>query len=375
MEDRDIILSESLIAIPVYEVSNEITTSNLPALRFDDIKSMGSSMAPFLNSVNSLGSPNKTYKVVVPKDAVLMKTKDGRTLATIVDSSSKRFKEHVGLQEVPFDPTSLAIAIALNQVIGLLEDIKSLQEEILGFLQLQEMAKQKGNLKVLNDIHKNLQFNWNNEVFKINKHIQVQEIKRDAEKSVVLYRELIKKSLSKGSLITNNAMNAKVIDTLEKYFNEYHSNLYLVSLSSLLELMLLDSVEPKYIQSVREGLIEDSYNYRELYTNAHVIIEKRVNGSIETQLIDGFAGMNKLAGKAISKVPLINKGLIDEKLIENSSKIKEMNIRNGEKRLSEFAKHRNVGSKIFIDSLLKLQKVYSEDIELIVSGDNIYIAS
>lgn len=240
------------------------------------------------------------------------------------------------------------------------------------FIKLKEMAKQRANLKVLNEIQQNLKYNWSNETFKINKHIQVQEIKREAEQNVVFYRELAKKALSSGKLITSNAQNRKLVESLESYFNEYHSAIYIVAFTSLLELLLFKNLEPQFISKVRESLIEDSYNYRQLYTNAYTIIEKRTRTSLESQMTEGFASANKLAGKALSKVPLLSKSQIDEKLIEGGEKIANYNLDANKKRLAIFSKHREVGSKAFIDSIGYLEQTYSKDITLIINNETVY---
>lgn len=56
---------------------------------------------------------------------------------------------------------------------------------------MKEEAKLKGNINVLADILNNYKFNWDNDKYKDHKHILVQDIKREAEQSIILYQELI----------------------------------------------------------------------------------------------------------------------------------------------------------------------------------------
>lgn len=373
MQKDQLMQLNQMINVPVFEVSKEINVNHLPSLDFHDLKSMGSTMLPTIESIKSLAGDNKVYRVTMPMGSNLMTKKDGTGMTGSIINSKKKITGQATLNPIVVDPVTLAMTIALKQISNQLIDIKQTQDEMFDFLKLKEMAKQRGNLKVLNDIHENLQFNWNNNTYKTNKHIQVQEIKREAEQSVVLYRELIKKILSKGQMISNNSQNNKVIEKLETYFNEYHSNFYLVSFSSLLELILLNNLEPQYINSVKESLKLDAYNYRELYTNSYSIIEKRSLSSIESHVLKGFAGISKATGKTISKVPILSKGKIDEKLIENSGKIEKYSNDYSDRRLATFSKHRSVGSREFIDSLSSLEKIYSNDISLIISEGNLYI--
>lgn len=58
----------------------------------------------------------------------------------------------------------------------------------------------QGNFNVLSDIMGNFKYNWDNDTYKTNKHILVQQIKK-AEGSIVLYHDQIIKSLKKRSFI------------------------------------------------------------------------------------------------------------------------------------------------------------------------------
>ncbi len=89
------------------------------------------------------------------------------------------------------------IAVALITIEKKLDDILETQKEILEFLKQKEKAKLRGNLNVLEDILNNYKHNWNNEKYKTNKHIHVQEIKREAEQSIIFYRDRIVKKTNK----------------------------------------------------------------------------------------------------------------------------------------------------------------------------------
>jgi len=104
------------------------------------------------------------------------------------------------LTQVPLDPTMLCMAVAIMAVEKKLDAIHEAQKEILAFLELKEESKLKGNLNALADVLNNYKFNWDNDKYKDHKHILVQDVKREAEQSIILYREQLTKALSKKAL-------------------------------------------------------------------------------------------------------------------------------------------------------------------------------
>lgn len=61
------------------------------------------------------------------------------------------------------------MAVALASINQKLNRIQKTGEEILDFLQNQQKAKVKGNLRVLQDVFDNYKFNWNNETYEKSK--------------------------------------------------------------------------------------------------------------------------------------------------------------------------------------------------------------
>lgn len=63
----------------------------------------------------------------------------------------------------------------------------------------------------MEDVLNNYKFNWDNEKYKTNKHIHVQEIKREAEQSIIFYRERIVKKMNKkiGNLFIHHDQDVK----------------------------------------------------------------------------------------------------------------------------------------------------------------------
>lgn len=368
-------LAHSLMQIDIYpvEISNDLPLTNYNKLEFNDVKSFGASMAPL---INSLSNKDGLYRVTIPKGGKLAARKDGTGfIGAVLGKNTNQVSGQATLNPVPIDPAAAALSIALASITEKLKEIQETQLEIFDFLKQKEMAKQIGNLNILSDIHTNYKFNWDNETYKKNKHIQVQEIKRDAEHSIILYRELIRKLAGKGKFLSNNADHKKLVNNLKANFAEYQSALYLYSFSTFLEVILLENFDSDYLAQIEKNLIDYSYNYRELYTNAVNVIEYKGKQTVESQLIEGFAGFNKIVGKTVAKLPVISKSKFDESLIESSEKMLKFKNKMADKTLENFIENQSAGVQPFIQSVNRLKAIYSGDLELIIDNDAIYIAN
>ena len=124
---------------------------------------------------------------------------------------------------LPCDPTMLCMAAVLMSIEKKLDDIRQTQEQILSFLEEKERAAIQGNINVLNDIISNYKYNWNNANFKNDKRNIVQLIQKEAEASIILYREQTTKKLQKRSFIHSGRDVLNTLDDLLHQFNDYRN--------------------------------------------------------------------------------------------------------------------------------------------------------
>ena len=155
---------------------------------------------------------------------------------------------------MPYDPTTLFMAAMLLQVNQKLDAIQETQEEMLEYLRQKDKAALRGDLETLTDILTNYRFNWNNETYKTNKHIQVQRIRQEAERSIIQLRAQVSRALGAGGPLhihreAEDRMG-KVVDDLK----EYQLALHLYAFSSFLEVVLLENYDSGYLASVAQGI-------------------------------------------------------------------------------------------------------------------------
>ena len=115
---------------------------------------------------------------------------------------------------IPYNPTMLFMAVTLMSMDKKLDTIQEIQQEIIKFLEQKEKSNLKGNLDTLYDVLNNYKYNWNNEKYKTNKQILVQDIKREAFKSIDFHKNQINESLKKQSLLHSD-QNVK--NKIKKY--------------------------------------------------------------------------------------------------------------------------------------------------------------
>ena len=277
------------------------------------------------------------------------------------------------IEPLACNPTMLFMSMALMTIENKLDEIKSIQQEILDFVKSKEKAKIRVNLNTLIDVLNNYKFNCDNEKYKTNKHILVQDIKRNSEQSILLYRDLIQTTMCKKELIHSDQEIKSKIKKLDENLKEYQLALYLYSFSSFLEVMLLENFNKNYISGVREKISEYEFNYKELYTRCYNEIESSTGKSIQSVLTKGLANASKGTGELISRIPFVSKGQVDEFLIDSEKKIKKFNEKRNDKNIQKLVANSIKGANPFVESLNKVNIIYNEPIEILMDKNNLYL--
>ena len=274
----------------------------------------------------------------------------------------------------PFvDPTYVFMSAALLNLEKKLDDIKEMQTEILDFLKQKEKADLRGNLKTLFDILENYKFNWNNEKYKTNKHILVQDIRRDAEKSIIFYSERIENRLKKKNVLPSDQEVKSLLQKLEEDFQEYQLSLYVYAFSSFLEVMLLENFDSEYLSGVSQKIERYTLRYRELYTASYNKAEGLSTSSVQARLFKGLAGIAKGAGGAIAKIPVVSKSQIDETLIGAGNHLGSVHSKRTQKSMKHFSGNSVSYTRTFVDNIEMLDRIYNEPMEILFDKDNIYL--
>lgn len=277
------------------------------------------------------------------------------------------------MEPLACNPTMLFMSMTLLTIENKLDEIKSIQQEMLDFLKSKERAQTRENLNTLIDVLNNYKFNCDNEKYKTNKHILVQDIKRKSEQSILLYRDLIQNIMCKKELIhSDQEINSK-IKKFDEDFKEYQLALYLYSFSSFIEVMLLENFNKNYIIGVRDKITEYEFNYKELYTKCYNNIESSTEKSIQTILTKWLANASKGTGKLISKIPFVSKGKVDELFIDSENSLREISEKRNNKNIHKLIRNSIKRTNPFVESLDKVNVIYNESIDILIDKNNLYL--
>ena len=274
---------------------------------------------------------------------------------------------------LPCDPTMLFMAAALANIEKKLDDIKEIQQDIIDFLEEKERSVLQGNLNALGEIMTNFKYNWDNATYKTNKHILVQQIKKEAEGSIILYRDQIAKKLKKRSLIHSDQEVKSTLKKVENQFKDYQLALYLYSYSSFLEVMLLGNFAEGYLNSVEERISEYSLQYRTLYTECYNLMESYSKTSIQAGVLTGLSIASKFMGEAIAKVPVISDSQLDENLIEAGNFLGKHNEKRTTAVLEEFSETSMRVVIPFVDNIRTVNLLYNKPTTYLFDGENMYV--
>lgn len=276
------------------------------------------------------------------------------------------------LQAIPCDPTMLFVAAALMQIEKKLDTIQETQVKILEFLEEEKESRLTGNIKFLSEEIGKYKFNYDDPVYISSSLTTAKIIRRDANADIEFYRKKILSPLKHKNLF---AMDADIKDKLhdvQQSFKHYQMALYAYAFASYYEIMLQKNFKPENLEHTTESIRDKSIEYRELYTTCYTKLKELSNSAIGAQLLDVMADINKNAGKAIRKVPILEKGPIDEGLLALGSKLHDINNNNTNKVMRAFLSCKDNYVNIFVDNINKVNELYNTPMEICFDNENIY---
>ncbi len=277
------------------------------------------------------------------------------------------------MTQIVCDPTMLFMTAALMNIEKQLGDIQEMQQEMMDFLKAKEKAAMRGDINTLVDILSNYKFNWDNETYKTNKHILVQDIRKEAEHSLQLYFGQIKRDLEKRKAIVGDQKVREKLNRIEDQFKDYQMALFLYSFASFLEVMLLENFAADYLDNVVKRIEEMVLHYRELYSECYNQLEHMSDTSVQSVVAKGVSGVTKGVGQTIGKIPVIKRGPVDEMLIESGKRLSEHQNKKTEKKMNDLFENAGKCSATFVDNILELKTIHNEPTEIYFDKDNLYL--
>lgn len=175
-------------------------------------------------------------------------------------------------------------------------------------------------------------------------------------------------------VVAQNKVNQTLRD-LQKKFQYYRLSLYIFSLASMTEIMLSGNYKEENISNALGEIRKYSDEYRELFSGCSVFLEKMTSGSVETNALKGIGFASDKIGKAIGRIPKIKDGQIDEFLQGSGEKLRNNAEDISRDVVSSFAKVSDPNTRVFMEKMEDMIKIYDKTEEICFDKNNIYLIS
>lgn len=274
---------------------------------------------------------------------------------------------------MPVDPATMMMAVALFAIEQQLKGIEEMQKQILSFLEIEKESEIEADIEILFKMITTYKHNWNNEHFVASNHKMVLDIQRTARKNMLAYKKKVAELLNFKKLIVAQAKVKSTLNDLQKKFKYYRLSLYTFSMASLVEIMLSGNFKEEYISDVKAEIKKFSLEYRELFTECSMQLEKMTMVSVEANVMKGLGVASKAVGKFIGSIPVVKEGQVDEFLRDNGAHLKE-NAQDMQKNVLEaFAALHNPGTGVFMDKMEDMIQIYNHMDKICFDDKKIYL--
>lgn len=274
---------------------------------------------------------------------------------------------------MPIDPATLMMAVALFSIEQKLGSIAEMQKQIFSFLAIEQEAEIEADIETLSAMMTKYKYNWDNEHFIASNHKLVLDIQRTARKHLNAYQKQVTEAISSKKLfVSQSKVNEALTDLLRK-FKYYRLTMYTFSMASFIEIMLSGDFKEENIRLVKEELEKLSANYRDLFGECSVYLERLSDSSVETNVLKGLGAASKAVGRFIDGIPKIREGQVDEFLLESGTKMQSNADRIERKVIEAFAEISNPGVWVFVEKLNDMIQIYGRTTEICFDDKQIYL--
>lgn len=384
-ETRKQAIAQGLSQITLEPVKNdiEIMESSAVKLPFNMLPSLGvgfASISEFFHAVSQAGQSGtceQLYRALTENGITLKQAADGTfsSAAMRPDGTSAWAKfQAVGSPSatVPFNPTSIAMAVALAQINKKLDGIQNTLNEMFDYLLLKDKADIRASLETLASIFNDYKFNWNNDQFKQSKYTLVQSVNRDARQHIIELRAQAISKTKKNGFIETRGQSGDAANEILDLLKEYRLAVYLYSFSIFLGIILLENYDEQYLESKAADIRQKAIDYRELYTLCYNAIESRNRESIDSFVLGGISAGIKGIGKIFEKTPLGDVTDIDEALIGAGSQIEGFDSEENERIAASLTAAKDPAVLPFAESIDSVNSAYNHPFQLYISNEALY---
>lgn len=273
----------------------------------------------------------------------------------------------------PLNPTMVAIAVALMEINKKLDGIQSSIDEVLRFLETDKQAKQRGNLQTLAEIMEDFKRKGNDADFCKSRNHAVQEIQRDARHDIEFYKTRIETAVNKKKTFHSRKDVREYVDSITTNFAEYQLACYLYAYSTFLDTVLRKDFEEGSIDSCRSKIIRIAEDYDALFRECRAQIASYQRSSVGNKMVGGIGKTADTLGKAIRSIPVIEKGPVDELLLDAGGVLRDANKDTVKAQVNNLEVLENNRMGDFLNGIGVVGALCNRKSAMITDGINLYV--
>ena len=274
---------------------------------------------------------------------------------------------------IPYDPATLAMAIALQQINQKLDAIQKTVGDMFDYMRQRDKAAMRGNLRTLADVLDGYRLNWDNPRYMDNAHMKVLDIKQAATQDMEFYSGQTKKKLAGKAPVEVRGMVSARLDGVLDSLKDYQLATYIYAFASFLDPMLSENFKAERLADVAARIEDASIRYRELYTSVYNALESSAAGSVNSAVLGGLASAGRLIGSAVEATPVGDRTLIDEALVDGGRALSGFDRKRNARLLEKLHAAKSPDVLPFQESVKSIDELYNRPSQLLTDGDNLYI--
>lgn len=307
------------------------------------------------------------FKDGVTRGAILHKNEQGKNVIV----ARMKFEPVDGDQ--PINPTMIAIAVALMEINKKLDGIQSSIDEVLRFLETDKQANQRGNLRTLAEIMEDFKLKGNDSKFCENRNYTVQEIQRDARQDIEFYKTRIETAAKKKKTFHSLKDVREYTESIATNFAEYQLACYLYAYSAFLDTVLRKDFEEPSIDSCRSKIIRIAEDYDALFRECRTQIASYQRSSVGNKMVGGIGKTAGTLGKAIRNIPVVEKGPVDELLLNAGDALRDANKETVKAQVNNLEVLENNRMGDFLNGIGIVGALCNRKSAMITDGTSLYV--
>lgn len=166
---------------------------------------------------------------------------------------------------------------------------------------------------------------------------------------------------------------SKNLKKLITEFANYRLSVYLYSFASLMDVLVLKNFKKEYLTEISDRIKELAYSYLDLYTKCYVLLSDAAGKTIENGVMKALSTAAKGTGKFINKIPVVERGQLDENLIKAGDKLSAYKDDSNEALLRQITTMRESSISQFAELIDSINILHNEESEILFDSENLYV--